>query len=149
MKELVRWLRRHFTEVVVVAIFALIIVGVAVAPMLRSSPHGGIPSLSFHRVAFRDLRPGALIRVTHSSIADGAVVVKVLKVDPDGVHVKVVSGLGDVSTKAGSIQMDGMHLPLSRDTWETGSSTVIGHEQVTSSELSGYRQWKADHGGYF
>ena len=88
---------------------------------------------------------------------------KVLKVDDQGVHVRVYSNhfdsrpaeLDESSLYITGIDRDpneqlGMgHLPLSKDSFGAWQPRYITTVPVDAAELEGYEMWKEAGGGYF
>jgi hypothetical protein len=101
----------------------------------------------------------------YSVEAEGGVytIVKILKVDPDGVHLRLYSNHfasrpPDVDTT--TLYMAGMnrapgellgmgHAPISRASFATWGAEIIKVVPVEPSELEGYEMWKDAEGGYF
>jgi len=90
-------------------------------------------------------------------------VLKVLKVDQGGVHVRGYSNY--FSTLPARIDEKKLylagtdykppetlglgHLPLSRETFAGWKPVFIQQSTVTQEELDGYQEWKKEGGGYF
>ncbi|WP_295942492.1 hypothetical protein [uncultured Xanthomonas sp.] len=93
----------------------------------------------------------------------GYVLLKILKLDADGVHVRVYSNVYSVPPKAvdtstlylaGDNRHDdeplGMgHLPISRASFAGWDLHFVQQSSVTEEELEGYRIWQEAQGGYF
>ena len=89
--------------------------------------------------------------------------VKILKLDPEGVHVRIYSNHFairpndvDVATlyMAGTTSPSGHnlgigHLPLLRASFVNWRPRLIKVVLVDPSELDGYEMWKEGKGGYF
>jgi hypothetical protein len=90
-------------------------------------------------------------------------VIKVLKLDDQGVHVRVYSNRfreQPSSVDEGSLYMVGMkrnaneglglgHLPLSRSSFAGWHARFIKRVEVKPEELEGYKEWLDAKGGYF
>lgn len=90
-------------------------------------------------------------------------IVKILKLDESGVHVRVYSNRFDTIPETldenelymagvdhGSDEQLGLgHLPLSRTSFVAWQARFIKVVDVTESELEGYRVWLDANGGYF
>jgi hypothetical protein len=90
-------------------------------------------------------------------------ILKVLKVDEVGVHIRGYSNYfstlpGRVDEK--SLYLAGTdykppetlglgHLPLSRQTFASWKPVFVQQSSVSHEELDGYEEWKKGHGGYF
>ena len=97
------------------------------------------------------------------SEAGGFSVVKILKVDEKGVHVRVYSnGLAEPPTRidedslflAGINRQPGEslglgHLPVSRASFALWQAVFVQQSTVADEELEGYRDWLEAKGGYF
>jgi hypothetical protein len=93
----------------------------------------------------------------------GYAVLKVLKVDPKGVHVRIYSNRYDqapakidestlymASLDQKPDEEPGMgHAPLSKRTFKAWNVKFIQQSTVTEAELEGYRIWLEAKGGYF
>jgi hypothetical protein len=93
----------------------------------------------------------------------GFSVVKILKLEDEGVHVRVYSNRFDVAPgeiDEGSLHVAGVnrdsgvppgvgHLPLATDSFTAWTPRYVKTVSVDVSELDGYRQWKEEGGGYF
>jgi len=93
----------------------------------------------------------------------GYSIVKILKLDPEGVHVRLYSNHfskrpSDVDPA--NLYMAGIdhrpeenlglgHLPLSRTSFEGWRAVLIKVVAVEADELDGYDTWKEAGGGYF
>jgi hypothetical protein len=109
----------------------------------------------------QDYIEGGLYSV--SSENGGYAIVKVLKIDTGGVHVRLYSNIfksrpRDVdSSKLYMVGKDvkpgeqlGMgHAPLSHVSFRAWNAEYIRTEPVREDELDGYRMWKEAKGGYF
>lgn len=90
-------------------------------------------------------------------------VFKILKLDDDGVHVRVYSNQfasHPASVDESELYMVGMdrkpgqsfgvgHLPLSRGSFSTWKPRFIKTVPVKKEELAGYEEWKKGGGSYF
>jgi hypothetical protein len=90
-------------------------------------------------------------------------VVKILKLDPLGVHVRMYSNqFSEHPSKLDetTLYMAGMdrkpneslgmgHAPISQKSFATWGAKFIKHVPVLSEELEGYQMWKEANGGYF
>lgn len=74
---------------------------------------------------------------------------KVVKVEPRGVHVVDVGSTETVAVDGMAISLGGMHMPLSREAWESSRPRHVRTESVEAHELEGYEVWRADGGGWF
>ena len=83
-------------------------------------------------------------------------IVKVLKVEPEAVHVRLYGGefkerptsVDPSELKLGTIHEGAMgHLPLSHRVFASWKPVLIAHSKVDPSELDGYREWKEAKGG--
>ena len=106
------------------------------------------------------VRAGALYSVTSE---DGAYfqVVKVLAVDPVGVHIRLYKNrfttrpatVNFGSLSLGSIRdADGFgmgHLPLTHRAFAAWTPIYIADHKVEADELAGYEEWQSAQGGYF
>jgi hypothetical protein len=93
----------------------------------------------------------------------GYAVVKILKMDEGGVHLRMYSNVfperpADVDTSklymAGidhkaSEQLGMGHAPVSHSSFQTWNAEFIKREIVRGEELEGYKMWKDANGGYF
>ena len=93
----------------------------------------------------------------------GYSVAKILKLDTEGVHIRLFSNQfptrpSDVDTS--KLYMAGInhkpdeqlgigHLPLSRASFQNWKPVQIKVVSVNADELEGYEMWKASGGGYF
>jgi hypothetical protein len=82
--------------------------------------------------------------------------VKVLKVGPGAVHVRLYGGeysarpssVNPAELKVGTIQEGGMgHLPLSARVFAAWKPVLITTASVGAAELDGYEEWKKGGGG--
>jgi hypothetical protein len=94
---------------------------------------------------------------------DGYSVLKVLKVDPEGVHVRLYSNhYSQPPTKIDESKLymagqdrkpdEGLgmgHVPLSKKTFLAWNARFIQQSTVTEAELEGYKIWLEAKGGYF
>jgi hypothetical protein len=90
-------------------------------------------------------------------------IVKILKLDDQGVHVRVYSNRFDSHPSKideSALYMAGMnrspneqlglgHLPLSRDSFAAWRPRYLKTVPVDKAELEGYEMWKEGGGGYF
>ena len=90
-------------------------------------------------------------------------VLKILKLDDNGVHVRLYSNQFDKhpeSLDETALHLSGInrkpneslgmgHLPLSRGSFATWEIRFIKTVPVTKEELAGYNEWKEAQGGYF
>jgi hypothetical protein len=90
-------------------------------------------------------------------------VIKILKLDDRGVHVRVYSNSFSAhpdTLEEGALYMAGLtkgpnerlgmgHLPLSRSSFARWRPRFIKRVEVKPDELDGYREWLAGKGGYF
>jgi len=93
-------------------------------------------------------------------------VLKILKLDDHGVHVRVYSNRFDQpppSVDPASLFMAGMpkegeartdpmgmgHLPMSRGSFDAWGAVFIQQSAVAEDELEGYEMWSEAGGGYF
>ena len=90
-------------------------------------------------------------------------VLKILKVDHIGVHVRSYSNRYDQAPSKideSSLYMVGLdrrpeealgagHLPIPRLSFATWGARFVQQSIVTEDELDGYRMWREDEGGYF
>ena len=93
----------------------------------------------------------------------GYSVLKILKLDDNGVHVRLYSNTFMEPPKhidESTLYMAGMnrkpgeelgmgHLPLSKKSFEGWKVTFIQQSTVTKEDLEGYNIWLEDNGGYF
>ena len=104
---------------------------------------------------------GGLYSVAHEN--GKYIVVKILKLDPGGVHVRSYSNLFDhrprdvdesklymASIDHKSTEALGMgHLPLAKESFRRWDAQLIKVARVRDEELEGYRMWLDAKGGYF
>ena len=90
-------------------------------------------------------------------------VLKVLKVDPGGVHVRQYSNRVieiPTSLDSSTLFMAGIHrepnvklglghTPVSHESFSTWPIHFVQCESVSEEELEGYNYWKEEDGGYF
>ncbi len=95
----------------------------------------------------------------------GFAVLKVLAVDPEGVHVRLYKQRfrslpttpDPAELSLGVFKVDGDtsdafsigHLPLTREALAVSWPVRIAHRPVLTGELDGYEMWIESHGGYF
>lgn len=93
----------------------------------------------------------------------GYSVLKILKVDDRGVHVRIYSNHFTAPPKKvdeAALRLAGMdhkpdetlgmgHLPISKRSFESWKATFVQQSTVKSDELDGYNEWKKASGGYF
>jgi hypothetical protein len=136
MDKAARFLRRHRTSLIVVAC-----IGALVTVIMAAGTPNGVP--------FNELEPGVVVELEDNGVVEAARV-KVVKVEPAGVHI-VLLDQGEVGRLPGgeAVTMDGMHLPIGRRMWDDMESRRVGSAKVTPEELEGYRTWQREGGGYF
>ena len=92
----------------------------------------------------------------------GYSIAKVLKLDPDGVHMRLYSNHFEsrpTEIESSTLYMAGIdhkpdetlgigHLPLRRKSFQDWNPVLIKVEQVKPEELEGYTMWKDAGGGY-
>ena len=110
------------------------------------------------RHVLRDFAPGDVCSVISS---EGYKIVKILAVERRGVHVMLYKDLfprRPKSVDVKSLTLGSMldrdelsigHLPLSRNTFRSWAPIRIGRGSVTTDELTGYRAWESESGGFF
>jgi hypothetical protein len=90
-------------------------------------------------------------------------VLKILKTDEGGVHVRLYSNQFPdlpVNIDEAALYMAGMdrqpdetlgmgHLPVSHQSFATWNATFVQQSSITEDELEGYRMWEEAKGGYF
>jgi len=90
-------------------------------------------------------------------------VLKVLKVDDGGVHVRLYSNVLNsppTHIEESTLYMAGMdrrpdepmgmgHLPISHGSFAGWNAVFVQQSSVTDDELEGYRMWAEAKGGYF
>jgi len=92
---------------------------------------------------FEDIEPGMVFKVRGGGLS------KVVKVEPEGVHVVDAGESKPIEAGGMSFSMGGMHMPMSRRTWESGRPVLERTEPVEEHELEGYEIWRSDGGGWF
>lgn len=94
---------------------------------------------------------------------DSYSVLKVLKVDAKGVHVRIYSNRFEsalTAIDASALYLAGIdhkpeeslglgHLPVSHEHFEAWKPRFVQREGVTEEELDGYRVWLEEGGGFF
>ena len=107
-----------------------------------------------------DWKEGALYSLLTEN---GYTIFKTLKIDENGVHIKLYSNLysEDLITinesdlfiaefdSSEKIPMGIEHMPFSFSSINTWGSKYIQDSEVSNDELKGYEIWKKDGGGYF
>lgn len=90
-------------------------------------------------------------------------IIKILKVEDQGVHVRMYSNSFDAPPshiEESSLYMSGMnkkpgealgmgHIPVSTDSFRSWKISFIQQSKVTAEELDGYNLWHEAGGGYF
>jgi hypothetical protein len=90
-------------------------------------------------------------------------VLKILKLDDQGVHVRLYSNVYEASPTRideSTLYLAGMdrkpeealgmgHVPISRESFATWGATFVQQSSVSPDELEGYRTWLEAGGGYF
>jgi len=78
-------------------------------------------------------------------------VIKVLKVDAEGVHVRQYEGSFNSTPDISALGLDVAigHVPLSRTAFERMKVVFIEIGTVSEDELEGYRIWEDEGGGFF
>lgn len=90
-------------------------------------------------------------------------VLKVLKIDKEGVHVRMYSNVYKTPPRQideSTLYMAGMnrkpdealgmgHAPISNESFSTWGATFVQQSSVAESELEGYNMWLESGGGYF
>lgn len=94
-------------------------------------------------ISYEDIEPGMVFKVR------GADHVKVVKVESAGVHVVDVGSSEPIDLGGMQVSMGGMHMPWSRETWESNRPRHVRTDPVEPRELEGYEVWRADGGGWF
>jgi hypothetical protein len=93
----------------------------------------------------------------------GFVILKILKIDDGGVHVRVYSNIyptAPTQVDETSLYLAGMdrkpsealgmgHLPLSHQSFKGWKAHFIQQAHVSKEELEGYQMWLEANGGYF
>ena len=91
------------------------------------------------------------------------IIIKILKVEEDGVHVRMYSNVYESVPKnidESTLYLAGMdkrpnerlgvgHVPVSARSFRTWKIVFIQQSTVTPEELEGYQEWKQAGGGYF
>lgn len=122
----------------------------------------GVCSLLIRRIGMRVIE-GGLYSTSTPAENGGYRVLKILKVDHKGVHVRFYSNQFDqapVKIDENTLYMVGAdrkpnealgvgHLPISKMKFATWGVRFVQQSTVTEDELDGYRMWLADKGGYF
>ena len=105
--------------------------------------------------------PGGLYSAPHD---DGKyIVLKVLKVEPEGIHVRTYSNLFSERPRdvdESKLYMAGIdhkpteamgmgHVPIARESFKGWQAELIKVVAVREEELEGYRMWLDAKGGYF
>ena len=117
--------------------------------------------LSLVGCARPDVREGALYTTKETDGSYG--IVKVLKKDDGGVHLRVYSNRFEArptSVRESDLYMAGMdskpgeqmgmgHAPISWRSFRTWGAEFVQASSVAESELEGYRMWQEAEGGYF
>lgn len=94
-------------------------------------------------VAHDDLEPGMVFKVRGGGFS------KVVKVERDGVHVVDASASKPIEVDGMTFEMGGMHMPISRGSWEASRPKLVRTEPVEEHELEGYEEWRSAGGGWF
>jgi hypothetical protein len=108
-----------------------------------------------------DVREGALYTTKETDGSYG--IIKVLKTDDGGVHLRVYSNRFEArptSVRESDLYMAGMdrkageqlgmgHAPISWRSFRTWGAEFVQVSSVAESELEGYRMWQEAEGGYF
>jgi len=79
-------------------------------------------------------------------------VIKVLKVDNEGVHIRQYRDRFTVVPEHSSVQSLDVamgHLPLSYAAFARMDPDLLQKGEVSEEELEGYRYWQEEGGGYF
>lgn len=90
-------------------------------------------------------------------------VLKILKIDDGGIHVRMYSNVYDEPPKQideSTLYMAGMdrkpnevlgmgHAPISKKSFSTWRAIFVQQSSVTEPELEGYNMWHEAGGGYF
>ena len=93
----------------------------------------------------------------------GYTVLKILKIDDRGVHVRLYSNhfpVPPMRVDESTLYMAGMdrkaeealgmgHLPISKGSFAGWGTVLIQRSTVQPNELDGYEEWKKANGGYF
>jgi len=124
-------------------------------PVIRRWALGRLPS---------DLTAGDLCAIPGGE-GGGFAILKVLAVDPSGVHVRLYKqrftaipadlDLAELSlgvfqaVGGGSDPFSIGHLPISREGLGLSGPIRIANRPVLADELDGYQMWLESHGGYF
>lgn len=108
-----------------------------------------------------DVTEGGLYLTPHEQ--EGYTVLKVLKIDNDGVHIRTFSNLFHDIPKVideSTLFMAGMgadedtpmgmgHTPISHSSFITWGLHFVQQSAVSEDDLEGYKMWAEANGGYF
>ena len=107
------------------------------------------------------IKEGALYTITHENGEYG--IVKILKVDDGGVHIRLYSNTWKerpIAINESELFMVGVnrkpneelgigHLPLLKKSFRGWDPRYLQKAKVDNSEFDGYNMWKDANGGYF
>lgn len=94
-------------------------------------------------VPFGDIEAGMVFKVKGGDLC------KVVHTEERGVHVVTVDSTESIDVGGMSMSMGGMHMPMSRASWEASRPRMVRTDPVEPHELEGYEVWRADGGGWF
>jgi hypothetical protein len=103
-------------------------------------------------VSSTEILPGNLYGIPNDQ--GGCGLVKVLAVDPEGIHLRFYMNVFDElpeQVDPETLEWFLGHTPLSNAAWRDlhNQAVLIDNLPVTDDELEGYQYWRLEHGGYF